>query len=114
MEKRKSENLNNNPSDSISLAKIGSFIKEARTNKNQSIKELATSLKISEYQLKAIEDGREDLLPEKVFVNAMVRRISEELRINILSTARYSNIKRERIKRVRTVITKHKSMKRLK
>ena len=82
MEKRKTENLNNNPSDSISLSKVGSFIKEARTNKNQSIKELATSLKISEYQIKAIEDGREDLLPEKVFVDAMVRRISEKLKLD--------------------------------
>ncbi len=82
MEKRKSEKLNSNPSDSISLSKIGSFIKEARNNKNQSIEELAKSLKISEYQLKAIEDGREDLLPEKVFVNAMVRRISEKLKLD--------------------------------
>tara|TARA_B100000073_G_scaffold278857_1_gene239255 strand:+ start:294 stop:770 length:477 start_codon:yes stop_codon:yes gene_type:complete len=82
LEKRKSEKLNSNPSDSISLSKIGSFIKEARNNKNQSIEELAKSLKISEYQLKAIEDGREDLLPEKVFVNAMVRRISEKLKLD--------------------------------
>ena len=32
--------------------------------------------------MQAIEDGNEDLLPEKVFVKAMVRRISEKLKID--------------------------------
>ena len=60
----------------MSLKKIGNFIKEARLGKNQSVNELASDLKISEQQLKAIEEGRDDLLPEKVFVKAMIKKIS--------------------------------------
>jgi len=67
----------------MSLKKIGNFIKEARISKNQSINELASDLKISDQQLKAIEEGRDDLLPEKVFVKAMIKRISEKLKIDI-------------------------------
>ncbi len=67
----------------FSLSKIGNHIKEARISRNQSISELASILKISEQQLKAIEEGIEDLLPEKVFIRAMVKRISEKLKLDI-------------------------------
>ena len=67
----------------FSLSKIGHHIKEARISRNQSISELASILKISEQQLKAIEEGIEDLLPEKVFIRAMVKRISEKLKLDI-------------------------------
>ena len=75
----KSDNIPNNNS---SLKRIGNFIKEARISRNQSIEELASDLKIGGHQLQAIEDGNEDLLPEKVFIKAMVRRISEKLKID--------------------------------
>ena len=75
----KSENIPNNNSP---LKSIGNFIKEARISRNQSIEELASDLKIGAHQLKAIEEGNEDLLPEKVFIKAMVRRISEKLKID--------------------------------
>ena len=78
MEKIKGKNSSLN----FSLQKIGSFIKEARLTRNQSVSELATDLKISVQQLKAIEEGREDLLPESVFVKAMVKRISERLKLD--------------------------------
>ena len=74
--KSKTSNLN------FPLKKIGNFIKEARVSNNQSLSELATDLKISIQQLKAIEEGREDLLPESVFVKAMVKRISERLKLD--------------------------------
>ena len=67
----------------MSLKEIGNIIKEARIKKNQSANELASDLKISEQQLKAIEEGRDDLLPEKVFVKAMIKKISEKLKIDI-------------------------------
>ena len=67
----------------FSLSKIGNHIKEARISRNQSISELASILKISEQQLKAIEEGIEDLLPEKVFIRAMVKRKSEKLKLDI-------------------------------
>ena len=75
----KSKNISNNNS---SLKRIGNFIQEARTSRNQSIEELASDLKIGAHQLQAIEEGNEDLLPEKVFIKAMVRRISEKLKID--------------------------------
>lgn len=67
----------------MSLEKIGITIKEARLSRNQSVNELASNLKISEQQLKAIEEGRDDLLPEKVFVKAMIKKISEKLKIDV-------------------------------
>ena len=65
-----------------SLKRIGNFIKEARLSKNQSIEELASDLKIGVHQLQAIEEGNEEELPEKVFVKAMVRRISQKLKLD--------------------------------
>ncbi len=79
LKSNKSENISNNSS---SLKSVGNFIKEARISRNQSIEELASSLKIGAHQLQALEDGNEDILPEKVFIKAMVRRISEKLKID--------------------------------
>ena len=82
MDEIKSNNSENNPKNNSSLKRIGNFIKEARISRNQSIEELASDLKIGAHQLQAIEEGNEDLLPEKVFIKAMVRRISEKLKID--------------------------------
>ena len=82
----------------MSLKKIGNFIKEARLSKNQSVNELASDLKISEQQLKAIEEGRDDLLPEKVFVKAMIKKISEKLKIDINDLMKEFNNQKEKIK----------------
>ena len=72
----------NNKGEDSSLKRIGNFIKEARLSKNQSIEELAFDLKIGTHQLEAIEEGNEEKLPEKVFVKAMIRRISQKLKID--------------------------------
>ena len=77
-----SNKLEVNSKFNSSLKRIGNFIKEARISKNQSIEELAFDLKIGAHQLQAIEEGNEDLLPEKVFITAMVRRISNKLKID--------------------------------
>ena len=69
-------------SNNSSLKRIGNFIKEARVSRNKSIEELASDLKIGSHQLQAIEEGNEDNLPEKVFIKAMVRRISEKLKVD--------------------------------
>ena len=82
----------------MSLKNIGNTIKEARISKNQSVNELASNLKISEQQLKAIEEGREDLLPEKVFVKAMIKKISEKLNIDINDLMKEFNYQKEQIK----------------
>ena len=82
LEELKSYKSDNIPNNISSLKSIGNFIKEARISRNQSIEELASDLKIGAHQLQAIEEGNEDLLPEKVFIKAMVRRISEKLKID--------------------------------
>ena len=82
MNENKSNNSDNNPKNNTSLKRIGNFIKEARVSRNQSIEELASNLKIGSHQLQAIEEGNEDHLPEKVFIKAMVRRISEKLKVD--------------------------------
>jgi len=79
--------IKSNPEDETkkeqsSLKRIGNFIKEARLSREQSLEELAYDLKIGSHQLKAIEEGIEEELPEKVFVKAMVRRISEKLKLD--------------------------------
>ena len=79
--------IKSNPQDNIktersSLKRIGNFIKEARLSREQSVEELASDLKIGSHQLKAIEEGNEEELPEKVFIKAMVRRISQKLKLD--------------------------------
>ena len=79
--------IKSNPEDKTkkeqsSLKRIGNFIKEARLSREQSVEELASDLKIGSHQLKAIEEGNEEELPEKVFVKAMVRRISQKLKLD--------------------------------
>ena len=82
MNETKSNNSDNIPENNSSLKRIGNFIKEARVSRNQSIEELASDLKIGSHQLQAIEEGNEDHLPEEVFIKAMVRRISEKLKVD--------------------------------
>ena len=68
MKEIKSVSRNNNKEENSSLKRIGNFIKEARLSREQSIEELASDLKIGSHQLKAIEEGKEEELPEEVFV----------------------------------------------
>ena len=82
MDEIQTNELDANSKNNSSLKRIGNFIKEARISRNQSVEVLASDLKIGAHQLQAIEDGNEDLLPEKVFIKAMVRRISEKLKID--------------------------------
>ena len=95
IETYKSENIPNNTS---SLKRIGNFIKEARISRNQSIEELASHLKIGAHQVQAIEEGNEDALPEKVFIKAMVRRISEKLKIDTEFIMNEFETKRKEVK----------------
>ena len=82
MKEINSVSKNDNKGENSPLKRIGNFIKEARLSRNQSIQELASDLKIGAHQLEAIEEGYEEKLPEKVFVKAMVRRISQKLKLD--------------------------------
>ena len=64
------------------LQKVGEFVKEARQGRNLSVEDLSSSLRIGKEQLIALEKGDETLLPEKVFIRAMVRRIAEKLNLD--------------------------------
>ena len=82
MEEIKSFSENNNKEENSSLKRIGNFIKEARLSRDKSIEELASDLKIGAHQLKAIEEGSVEDLPEEVFIKAMVRRIAQKLKLD--------------------------------
>ena len=82
MKEIKSNPEDNTKREQSSLKRIGNFIKEARLSREQSVEELASDLKIGSHQLNAIEEGNEEELPEEVFVKAMVRRISQKLKLD--------------------------------
>ena len=63
------------------LHRIGGLIRTAREEKDLSIEDLAGSLRIGKEQLIALENGDEELLPEEVFIKAMIRRIAERLQL---------------------------------
>ena len=96
MVENQSHSKDNNGIDNSSLKRVGNFIKEARLAREQSISELASILKIGEHQLKAIEEGDEKNLPEEVFIKAMVRRISDKLKLDTEFIMReFHNIREE-------------------
>ena len=64
------------------LQTVGEFLREARQSRNLSVEDLSSSLRIGKEQLIALESGDEGALPEKVFIKAMIRRISEKLSLD--------------------------------
>ena len=98
MEEIKSNTFEVDSKYTSSLKRIGNFIKEARISRNQSVEELASDLKIGTHQLQAIEEGNEDLLPEKVFIKAMVRRVAEKLKIDMANIINEFNTETKEVK----------------
>ena len=88
------------------LDKAGPLIKATRKQKGLSTEELADKLRIGEEQLLAIENCQGDLLPEDVFIKAMIRRIFEKLNLNI-------DIMNESSKKVSGITTSNRSQQRL-
>ena len=66
-----------------SLNNIGSLVKKAREEKSLTIESLAENLKINKSYLSAIESGNCKLLPESIYVKAMIRRIAEKLDLEL-------------------------------
>ena len=66
-----------------SLNNIGCLIKKAREQKNLTLESLAENLKINKSYLSAIESGDCKLLPEIIYVKAMIRRIAEKLDLEL-------------------------------
>ena len=98
MKEIKSNPEDNTKIEKSSLKRIGNFIKEARLSREQSVDELASDLKVGSHQLKAIEEGNEAELPEKVFIKAMVRRISQKLKLDTEFIMNEFNKERQEIK----------------
>ncbi len=113
MKEIKSYTKDDNSEENSSLIRIGNFIKEARLSRDQTIEELAANLKIGAHQLKAIEDGNKDELPEEVFVKAMVRRISDKLKLDteFIMGEFNSNRKEEIVEEVSNTSKKKKRVK---
>ena len=57
MEEIKPNTKNQDSKENSSIKRIGNFIRDARLSRNQTIEELASTLKIGSHQLQAIEDG---------------------------------------------------------
>ena len=103
MKEIKSYTKDDNSQGNSSLIRIGNIIKEARLSRDQTLEELAANLKIGAHQLKAIEDGNKDELPEEVFVKAMVRRISDKLKLDTEFIMGEFNSNRKEVKIEETV-----------
>ena len=88
------------------LQKVGDFLREARQDRNLSIEDLSSSLRIGQEQLIALEEGDENSLPERVFIRAMVRRIAEKLNLDTSYILEELNEKRKDESRYSPVIKK--------
>ena len=88
------------------LQKVGDFLREARQDRNLSIEDLSSSLRIGQEQLISLEEGDENSLPERVFIRAMVRRIAEKLNLDTSFILEELNEKRKDEDRYSPVIKK--------
>ena len=64
------------------FSKVGAELREARELQKITLNQLANTLKLGEEQLQALENGEETLLPERIFVKAMIRRVSQKLSLD--------------------------------
>ena len=88
------------------LQKVGEFLREARQGRNLSVDDLSSSLRIGKEQLIALEEGDEQLLPEKVFIRAMVRRIAEKLNLDTSFILDELNEKKKKVQEPNPLIKK--------
>ncbi|ABX09382.1 helix-turn-helix domain-containing protein [Prochlorococcus marinus] len=61
---------------------VGALIHEARQQQNISIEALSEDLRINKEKLVAIESAQLDLLPERVLIIGMTKRIAERLKLS--------------------------------
>ena len=90
------------------LQKVGDFLREARQDRNLSIEDLSSSLRIGQEQLISLEEGDENSLPERVFIRAMVRRIAEKLNLDTSFIFEELNGKRKNEAKYSPVINKQR------
>ena len=66
---------------SEALAKIGSFIKEVRTEQDLSVKDLADKSRVSYTNIINIEEGIRDELPEDACLNGFIKILLKTLKV---------------------------------
>jgi cytoskeletal protein RodZ len=70
------------------LCLIGSNLRQLRQDNSLSIEEVAERTRIQPRLLRALEEGRADLLPEPVYIQGIVKKYGESLGINGLELAK--------------------------
>ncbi len=70
------------PAETRSWVRVGQALRTARLAQGVSVAQLAQGLHIGQKQLTAIENGDDHLLPEPVYIKAMVRRVADRLHLD--------------------------------
>jgi transcriptional regulator with XRE-family HTH domain len=70
------------------LQEIGSNLRQIRQDSNLSIEDISERTRIQPRLLRALEEGRFDVLPEPVYIQSMVKKYGESLGVNCLELAK--------------------------
>jgi cytoskeletal protein RodZ len=70
------------------LQEVGSNLRQLRQDNSLSIEDVAERTRIQPRLLRALEEGRSDLLPEPVYIQGIIRKYGESLGINGLELAK--------------------------
>lgn len=70
------------PAQIEQLQQIGAYLRQVRQDQGKAVDDIANQIFIRPALLRAIEEGRDDLLPEPVFVQGFIRRYAEALGID--------------------------------
>jgi cytoskeletal protein RodZ len=70
------------------LCEIGSNLRQLRQDKSLTIEEVAERTRIQPRLLRALEEGRTDLLPEPVYIQGIIKKYGESMGVNGLELAK--------------------------
>jgi cytoskeletal protein RodZ len=70
------------------LQEIGSNLRQIRQDNDLSIEDISERTRIQPRLLRALEEGRFDVLPEPVYIQSMVKKYGESLGVNCLELAK--------------------------
>jgi cytoskeletal protein RodZ len=70
------------------LCEIGSNLRQLRQDQSLTIEEVAERTRIQPRLLRALEEGRTDLLPEPVYIQGIIKKYGESMGVNGLELAK--------------------------
>jgi cytoskeletal protein RodZ len=70
------------------LCEIGSNLRQLRQDQSLTIEEIAERTRIQPRLLRALEEGRTDLLPEPVYIQGIIKKYGESIGVNGLQLAK--------------------------